>query len=617
MYTNFASKTVSVLLVIVLLSAWLSASGAVAAPNAHPLLGPPPTSFTYQGFIRDSGSPANGLFDFQFQLYAAPSGGSPVGSLVVTAGVTVTYGVFTVLLDFGVPITTTRYLDIAVRHTGDSAYTPLAPRQALMPAPLASQASNAERLNGQEAAFYQTHIGSACGSGYAIRQVNPDGTVICELVVGGAASWRLTGNSGTNPATDFLGTVDSQPLVLRTNDAERLRVDASGNVGIGTFTPTAKLEVNGLISTTGGVQFPDGTLQTTAYRPPTLLARGWATIVDSGGDVGEYSSITLGADGLGLISYHDYTNVDLKVLHCGNLLCNSGNTITTVDSDGLVGYDTSITLGADGLGLISYTDVSSDALMVLHCGNMLCNSGNISTVVDSIGWNTSITLGADGLGLISYHASHNGALQILHCGNVLCNSGNITTTVDSSGDVGRDSSITIGADGLGLVSYWDFYNRDLKVLHCGNTLCNSGNTVTTVDSEGDIEYSSITLGADGLGLIIYSDLTNDVLKVLHCGNALCNSGNTATIVSGASGYPASITLGTDGLVLASYYRSGLRVLHCGNTLCNGGNTILTIDSGDSLYSSIVLGADGLGLISYMSITDRDLKVFKFARLGMR
>ena len=37
-----------------------------------------------------------------------------------------------------------------------------------------------------------------------------------------------------------------------------------GNVGIGTTTPSQKLAVVGVISTTGGIQFPDGTIQTTA-----------------------------------------------------------------------------------------------------------------------------------------------------------------------------------------------------------------------------------------------------------------------------------------------------------------------------------------------------------------
>ncbi|MGN6417332.1 MAG: hypothetical protein ACTHMC_07565 [Pseudobacter sp.] len=61
------------------------------------------------------------------------------------------------------------------------------------------------------------------------------------------SNWSLTGNSGTNPATNFIGTIDGQPLVVRTNNTERLRVDASGNVGIGQANPTAKLNVDGTV----------------------------------------------------------------------------------------------------------------------------------------------------------------------------------------------------------------------------------------------------------------------------------------------------------------------------------------------------------------------------------
>lgn len=58
-----------------------------------------------------------------------------------------------------------------------------------------------------------------------------------------AGGWNITGNAGTNPAANFLGTTDNQPLSIRTNNAEAIRVTADGKVGIGTTAPTAKLNV--------------------------------------------------------------------------------------------------------------------------------------------------------------------------------------------------------------------------------------------------------------------------------------------------------------------------------------------------------------------------------------
>ncbi len=69
-------------------------------------------------------------------------------------------------------------------------------------------------------------------------------------------AWQTLGNTGTNPATNFLGTIDNQDLVFRTNNLEQVRILANGNTGIGTPIPTEKLEINGHvhINTTN----PDG-----------------------------------------------------------------------------------------------------------------------------------------------------------------------------------------------------------------------------------------------------------------------------------------------------------------------------------------------------------------------
>jgi hypothetical protein len=93
--------------------------------------------------------------------------------------------------------------------------------------------------------------------------------------------------------------------------------------------------------------------------------------------------------------------------------------------------------------------------------------------------------------------------------------------LDSTGNVGEMNSITVGTDGLGLISYYDHTNLDLKVAHCNHSACSNA-TTSRLDSAGNVGVaSSITTGTDGLGLIGYWDTTNGDLKVAHCTSAFC------------------------------------------------------------------------------------------------
>jgi hypothetical protein len=66
--------------------------------------------------------------------------------------------------------------------------------------------------------------------------------------------WSLTGNYGTNPAYQFIGTTDCSPLGFRTCSVEQMRLFANGNFAINTAGSDNgyKLQVNGGISTSPG-----------------------------------------------------------------------------------------------------------------------------------------------------------------------------------------------------------------------------------------------------------------------------------------------------------------------------------------------------------------------------
>ena len=60
-------------------------------------------------------------------------------------------------------------------------------------------------------------------------------------IISMAQGWGVTGNSGTNPSQNFLGTIDSQDFVVRTNNTERLRVYSGGDIAIISGTTAQEL----------------------------------------------------------------------------------------------------------------------------------------------------------------------------------------------------------------------------------------------------------------------------------------------------------------------------------------------------------------------------------------
>lgn len=237
--------------------------------------------FTYQGRLNQNGVPASGIFDLQFGLFAVPSGGVPVSGVVTHSAVGVSNGLFTVLLNFGSAAFDAgdRWLDIAARPAGSGSFTSLTPRQPVTPVPYALTALRALEVpgisghslhaaeDGPRDAVYVDAIGNV-----GLGTTSPAARLHVTSEPGQAAPPRLESRTadGFNAGWDFyhgavgkgfIGVPDAgafiapgelivyggpgTPVTLWPGGVRALTADLNGNVGIGTTTPGAKLEVRG------------------------------------------------------------------------------------------------------------------------------------------------------------------------------------------------------------------------------------------------------------------------------------------------------------------------------------------------------------------------------------
>jgi microcystin-dependent protein len=105
-----------------------------------------------------------------------------------------------------------------------------------------------------------------------------------------------TGRSGTGVNRPFMFAAGF--LSDNTTNDGQLYLAANGKVGIGTASPGSKLTVSGVIeSTSGGIKFPDGTVQTTAVAASTGGGVPAGTIVAYAGPIGSVPAGWLVCDG--------------------------------------------------------------------------------------------------------------------------------------------------------------------------------------------------------------------------------------------------------------------------------------------------------------------------------
>lgn len=300
------------------------------------------------------------------------------------------------------------------------------------------------------------------------------------------------------------------------------------------------------------------------------------TTLDAAGDVGEFTSLTIGGDGLGLISYYDRSNGDLKVAHCANVACTAASIRTVDPAPEDVGLFTHIVTGSDGLGLIGYARGQNGAgLKIAHCANADCSAATVTTLAGAAEKGAiDLIVGTDGRGLLVHVDTS--LVRAVHCEDLACATVTTSTLAPASLLTFDDPPAALGrgANGLGMVAYWQPVG-DLAVPRfgtCTDVPCSSLALSTAVRAFG----SPIVVGNDGFPLMGFGGL-----GVLDCLDAGCVSSrrNRFDLLDDVQ---PSIAMGSDQRPLVSYWNAAsgdLKVAHCFEPDCGGAGADLEGGSG--------------------------------------
>jgi hypothetical protein len=183
--TTLGLAMLTVVAVAVLL--WVTGSALASPPMRPSAQSGAPMLLNYQGRLTDPGTgdpKPDGVYNVTFNIYNAGTDGNLIWS--EAQAVTVSGGLFNVLLGSVTALSvddfdgTARWLELVVE--GET----LNPRVRIVSTPYAIQAEEAKN------------------------------------------AWRLTGNAGTTPGTNFLGTTDGVSLTLAVSNTVALRVEPTG-----------------------------------------------------------------------------------------------------------------------------------------------------------------------------------------------------------------------------------------------------------------------------------------------------------------------------------------------------------------------------------------------------
>jgi trimeric autotransporter adhesin len=162
-------------------------------------------TYVYEGRLDDLGAPAQGRYDFSLTAYRDESGGALLGAPVTVTDVLVQDGRFRAEVELPFAASDHAWFEVAVRADGDATFSAVPGRNKAVATPLVG------------------------------------------------ACWATTGDIGVNPAVNFLGTLDANPMNLRVTNVPVLQLLPAGAAHVNVIAGGPGVNPNNVPRVSAGV----------------------------------------------------------------------------------------------------------------------------------------------------------------------------------------------------------------------------------------------------------------------------------------------------------------------------------------------------------------------------
>jgi hypothetical protein len=383
-----------------------------STPEAAAASAAPPDLMTYQGYLVDvngaalaQGAPAN--YPVVFRIYDASTGGNILWSEQQI--VTVDKGNFSVVLGEGTAVSgearpalssafvgttaSDRYIGITVTINGTT--MTISPRLRLLTSPYAFAASKAMSIDAQASSRLSENR-LYLGSGTDLNNGLGYSATFGGATIGGPALFGASGG--------VLGTVANG-----NSETGTLFWNSSGNVGIGTASPNAKLDVSGNVTVSGNVGIGTASPQTLldiSHNGSSAFGVGIHIKTPSNNDGARLEFERTGVKAWGIGIKEGANNSTFGVFEDNHYSSGWGTARLAITAGGNVGIGTATPLGA--LDVNGSSAANSWAYIHGNVGG--ANPSSASTAGLAFGWNKS---GGDGDSHILYGSGVGGAPRLV------------------------------------------------------------------------------------------------------------------------------------------------------------------------------------------------------------